>query len=36
MLFEQGLGTLPRWSDHLALDEPKAGADLAHLNHGSG
>jgi hypothetical protein len=36
MLFEQGFGTLPCQRDHLALDEPKAGADLTHLNHGSG
>jgi hypothetical protein len=36
MLFEPGLGILPRWRDHLALDEPKACADLAHLNPGSG
>ncbi len=36
MLLEQGLGTLPSQRDHLALDEPKAGADLAHLNPGSG
>ena len=36
MLSEQGLGTLPCQRDHLALDVPKAGADLAHLNPGSG
>ena len=36
MLLEPGPGTLPCWRDHLALDEPKAGADLAHLNPGSG
>ena len=36
MLSEQGLGTLPYQRDHLALDVPKAGADLAHLNPGSG
>jgi hypothetical protein len=36
MLIEPGLGTSPGWCDHLALDEPDANADLAHLNPGSG
>jgi len=36
MLLEPGLGTSPCRRDHLALDEPKACADLAHLNPGSG
>ena len=36
MLIEPGLGTLPGWRDRLALDEPKAKADLTHLNPGSG
>jgi hypothetical protein len=36
MLIEPGLGTSPGQRDHLASDEPKADADLAHLNPGSG
>ncbi len=36
MLLEPGLGILPGQRDHLALDEPKASAALAHLNPGSG
>ena len=36
MLIEPGPGISPGRRDHLALDEPKAKADLAHLNPGSG
>jgi hypothetical protein len=36
MLFEPGLGISLGRCDHLALDEPEASADLAHLNPGSG